>query len=206
MNRRISKKLRWALLAPLLAVACAGYIMPRPSFYWPDMAQSKITGKGVFVVSKNVSSKVVEVGAELSPPAKKQVLLGKGIRQLLADVGNTVFEKSEIYDGIRPQTGKSKGLRCLLRLEEADCRMRTLQSSEGAPVIQCAVSIKVVFEDYAVGRIGSRVIELSGLSSIARAGNDKKLDSEIKKAVGESLNDLGRKLAAEIVNAYGARM
>ncbi len=193
-------------MAPLLAVACAGYIMPRPSFYWPDMAQSKLTGKGVFVISRNVSSKIVMVGAELSPPAKKQVLLGKGIRRLLAEVASNVFEKSEVYDGYPPRIDKTKGLRCLLEVEEAGCQVRSALSSEGRPVIDCAIAIRVAFKDYAGGGIGSRVIELSGLSSITHAGNDKKLDSEIEKAVGQSMSDLGRKLASEIVNAYGARM
>ncbi len=206
MIGKSAKKVRWILAAPLIVIACAGYIMPRPSFYWPDMAKSKIAGKGIFVINKKISSRIVVVGGELTPPSEKQVLLGQGIRRLLADVGKTVFEKSAVLDGFPPRPEKTKQLRCLLAVDDADCQVQMTQSSEGSPLLRCAVTVKVKFEDFAKGRVGSRIIELSGQSSVVVGGSGKKLDSEIKRVVDESLTDLGRKLAAEIVNVYGARM
>lgn len=204
--RRIFIICLWAGVIIFAGFGCAGYIMPRPNFYWPDMAKSKIAGKGAIVIDRAILTNEIITGDEFEPSFKTKVLVGKGMRNLFADVVKTVFENSAIYEN-EPKPSDMKKIRCLIRIDSVFCLILPESSADRkSPAVGCKLTISGRFEKLADLATKRREFVISGSSSVAYSGTTRQAQKAIKSAVSDGLSDLGHKLAAEIVNTYGARL
>jgi hypothetical protein len=198
------------LLSALIA-GCAAHIRPNPNFTWPEMADSKVSGKLAVYITPNAADKIVK-----NDPASEfhhsDLLIGQAAVKLTEQACLSVFDSVEILKQL-PDIAKLKaaGYRGVIKLDSIITEITLpTKSAEGDSVSFSDISIRLGLsysaEDFLIDQMLPPSFGPDGQYGKKMNQQDmKKLDGVLKDITGRILDESGKILAQSLVNIYGAR-
>jgi hypothetical protein len=198
-------------LLVILLSGCSAHIRPKSAFNWPEMADSKISGKLAIYISPEVTGKVAK-----SNPASKyhhnNLMIGAAAAKLTEQACQSVFQNVVIIKQLPVNADlKAAGFRGVLKLDSiiAEIVMPS-DSIQGDSISYTDMSIRLGLnystEDFLIDQVLPPSFGPDGQYGKKISSKDiKNLNTPLKEITNRILIESGKILAQSLVNIYGAR-
>ena len=182
--------------------------MPRSKFVWPEMAQSKITGKLAIYIPPDKLSMVYKGNGH------KPILIGKGISEMAQRAAAAVFNSTIILENApSDEYLKANDFRGLLVLDSIIVDLilsDTLQNKEmeGQKKAEVGMRIKAVFtaSDFLIPNNGPRPVAPDNqVTKYIKEGDKTSTDEIIQDVASKTLDQMATQSAKVLAYFYGAR-
>jgi hypothetical protein len=190
---------------------CSAHIRPKPNFIWPEMADSKISGKLALFISPHAEKAVTKSlpGDEFK---HNDLMIGQATARLVHQVCLSVFQDVVVFDKM-PDTQQLKdaGFRGILKLDSIATIINMPKSSlMGDSAIYTDMSIRLGLncsaEDFLIKQEIPSTFGPDGQYGKKFSGKEIKAIDKILKDLSERiLKESGANLAQSLANIYGAR-
>ncbi len=198
-------------LALFVLNGCSAHIRPQPKFTWPEMAESKISGKfALYLSPKAVKSVARSVSTDEFK--HRDLKIGEAAAKLVHQACLAVFQDVVVFDKL-PDTEqlKSAGFRGILKLDSILTIINMPSSSlKGDSAIYTDMSIRLGLncsaEDFLIKQEIPSTFGPDGQYGKKFSGKEiKSIDKILKDLTERILKESGANLAQSLANIYGAR-
>lgn len=192
-------------------IGCSAHIRPQPKFSWPEMADSKISGKLALYISPAVAKSIARP-LPADDLKHKDLIIGPAAAKLVQQACISVFQEVIIFDKLpNIEQLKTAGFRGIFRLDSIITIINMPRSSiNGDSTVYTDISVRLGLscsaEDFLIKRDVPPVFGPDG--QYGKKFNRKEINAidKILKDLSERiLKESGQNIAQSLVNIYGAR-